>query len=1154
MALLYGCGKFLVRKQNCSNHKKKRKKGVILMTHFSKRKVAIAVLGLLFLVFLSVPTFAGITGKISGRVIDAESGAELPGASIRIDGTTMGNMAGPDGSYFIINIPPGVYSVTASLIGYISVTAKDVQVKSDLTTEQNFKLKASAIEVKGVTVLGERKVIEKDITASVRTISTQEIKNMPVKEISEILATQVGFVTRANELHIRGGRSGEALYIVDGVETRDLLGGLGKVSGGMNVSSSNIEEVSVMTGGFDAEYGNVQSAVINLVTKEGSSKTTSGYFEFLTDDFGTSKLNTYSRNSDRVEFSLNGPDPFLTTKFLPSIGIKFLGEKLAYYLSGITNKTDTQYEVNKYATPTTRKSFRVDKVLGFDVPERMSNDYSASFKLTYKASADKKLVFSHKQNWERYSLYFDPSGGEEQKATRGEVNIWQYRYTPSTIPQVETHNNSLSLLFTHNVSKSSFYELQISRFYTSYFQRPGDPNNPGAGKDPDGFTLSEYWEYFYGSQDANFNGKWDDADPYLDVNGNGQYDLGEPFQDVNKGKNGVWDPGEGDAASFDPKVDDLPGEGRWNNAEAFLNDNDDPNDPNDGVGTPDGKFDEWKQDPAWGGGSTWGIDFAETYIDGDINLGEPFTDLNEDGLYEFGEPYQDLNANGKYDGPYDAWTPGVPFVDRNQNGTFDYANGMWDPGEPYVDANDNGKWDDKDGFYDRGNERRSYYHHRQSTMLTLKFDFTSQVSKEHQVRTGVMVERMKLSYADLRYPYIRYTGPADNGPWPDRGSFRDFYIRRPIRGAWYIRDKIEYGAMIANLGFRYDFFLQSADIRAMKPEETPTETTTVDTRSKFSPRIGVSYPITDKAKVYFNYGHFYQLPELQWMYMLKTQTGVAQYGNYNLDYTKVIQYELGVDYAISSNYKLTVKGFYKDYFGLMNTDQLKIGPKTFEYWANIDYGRARGLEMELNKRYGGYISGYINYQYGFAYGKSSTEASNYYNRAVEGGNIPIQEFPLDWDVRHQITLNFDLRVPQAEHPKLFGFKLPDNWGLNVVCQYSSGFPFTPDTKFPGLHVPSGESPLPNSKRAPSNSNVDLRLNKDFKVWKLNYSIVALVTNLFDTKNITYVYGTTGRPDTDQISFDQDFNANVVYQGREIENNPLHWGAGRNIRLGLSLNF
>ncbi len=1127
------------------------------MRHMVMKKVAIVVVGLAILMLSSSPLFAGITGKVSGRVIDVETGEELPGASIRIEGTTLGNMAGPDGSYYIISIPPGEYSITASLIGYQSVTMTEVQVTSDRTTEVSFKLKATALELEGITVTAERKPIEKDITASVRTISTSEIKNMPVKEISQILATQVGFVSKNYELHIRGGRAGEALYIVDGVETRDLLGGLGKVTGGMNVSSANIEEISVLKGGFDAEYGNVQSAVINLVTKEGSNKATSGHLEFLTDDFGASKLNDYSFNSDRMEFSLSGPDPFFTTRFLPALGIKFLGEKVAYYISGTVNKSNTYYQVNRYATPLTAKQFRVDHILGFDIPERMNNEYSSLFKLTYRAAPDKKLVFSAKGTWDRYSLFYNPSS-----ETRGDVNIWKYRYTPSTIPQIETHTSSLSLLFTHNVSKSSFYEVQLSRYTSGYLQRPGNPDVPGGSLDPGGFVLYENWEWFTDDDDANKNGIWDPAEHYLDVNQNGQYDPGEPFEDKQEGKNGVWDPGEpyqdvtgNGQYDYGESFTDLPSKGRWNHAEHFTDtpDSDDPNDTGNGV------FDPAKQYQAFG---DIGVDEAEPYVDGDINLGEPFEDLNENGIYDWGDYWDgtmDLNGNGAYDGPDGGWSPGIPFEDRNNNGRFDYPNGTWDPGETYTDLNGNGKWDDSDGFYDRGHERRCYYQDRGSTMLTVKLDFTSQINKEHQVRTGFSVERDKFTMGDIRYPYYSYDGPSPIGPWPTRGVFRDFYTHRPVRGALYFQDKIEYGAMVAKLGLRYDWFIQSGDIRGLASEDTPTEAEPVDTRGKLSPRMGVSYPITDKAKIYFNYGHFYQLPELHWMYAEKTQGGSAikLYGNYNLDYMKQVAYEMGVDYAISPKYKLTVSGFYKDYYSQLNTEQIKIGPTTFEYYANTDYARSRGLETELNKRYGGYISGYINYQYAFAYGKSSAEVSNYYDRAY-AGDIPIQEFPLEWDVRHQVTLNLDLRVPQDEHPRVFGFKLPDKWGMNAVWQYGSGLPFTPEAKYPGLVLRLRENPIPNSKRLPPNSTVNIKVYKDFQIWRFNYSFQVWVDNLFDRKDVLNVgtknLSATGRPDTEQNYFDSVWGQNVIYLGREIEQNPLHYGQGRNIKVGVSVNF
>ncbi|MCJ7508294.1 MAG: TonB-dependent receptor, partial [candidate division Zixibacteria bacterium] len=978
----------------------------------------------------------------------------------------------------------------------------------------------------------------------------------------------VGFVTKNMELHIRGGRAGEVLYIVDGVETKDPLGGLGIVRGGMEVSADNIEEISVLKGGFDAEYGNVQSAVINLVTKEGSVQKTTGHVEFLTDDFGDKSLNKYSFNSDRIEMSLSGPEPILS-RFLVPLTEKFSREKLAYRIGLDAYKTDTYFDINSYATPKTEKKFVNYDILGIDVPDRIRNFYSATLKLSYKASPNKKFIFSYKSTWDRYTLYFDPTS-----ETRGDISVWKYRYTPSTLPNFQSNTNSISLLFTHNVSKKSFYELQVSRYMTEFLQRPGDPNKLGASLTPGDFLLSDSWERY---TDVNLDGKWDPAEPYIDVNGNGKYDVGEPFVDQNKGYNGKWDPGE-PCSEYDsvagwcktPAQDyDRAGAGAWSGAEPFV---DTPDIPGDST-SKNGKYDPEKARSTYG---AEGIDEAEPYVDGDKCIGEPFTDMDGSGDYNYGidlfvvcgEPgdlclgNQDLNYNGIHDGSEMCGL--VPdsllYIDYNHNNKYDKPNGSWDPGEPYKDLNGNGRLDGKDGFYDRGHERRCYYQHRQSTLFTVKLDFTSQITKEHQIRTGIMVERDKHMLADLRYPYYLYDGPADGGPWPDRGAFRDFYTHRPIRGAWYIQDKIEYGAMIAKLGFRYDWLIQSKDVSKIIAVEDPILsqylTEIIGSRHKFSPRLGISYPITDKAKVYFNYGYFYQLPELHYMYASTAQgaSSIKLYGNPNIDYLKNISYEVGVEYALSESYKLNVSGFYKDYFGQVNT--LKLHPSdNFQFYTNVDYGRARGLELELNKKYGGYISGYVTYQYAFAYGKSSAEVSNYYAT----GEIPIEEFPLDWDIRHQMTLNLDLRIPKNEHPKIFGIKVLDNWGVNVSWQYGSGSPFTPDSKFPGLSLTQADKITPNSMRMPSASNTDLRFNKDFSVWKLDCSFIVWVTNLFNTKNVNNVYTETGRPDTRasqnaSVLEGYEIYDYVVLPGSEWDQNPYNYGAGRNVRLGFSVNF
>ena len=1142
-----------------------------------KFKFAVLICAAILLLFGGQSLFAGVTGKIAGKVTDAATGEGLLGTSVMIEGTNMGNMAGLDGSYFILNVPPGTYNLKASLIGYQSMTVTNVRVIVDVTNEVNFKLNASAVEVEGIVVTGERPVIEKTITSNLRNIGSEQIQAMPVKQMEEVLNAQVGFVTRNQEMHVRGGRAGEVLYIVDGVETRDPIGGLGLVKPGMDVTSASVEEIQILKGGFDAEYGNVQSAAINIVTKEGSPKLTQGHIELLTDDFGSHSLNKYSFNGDRLEVNLSGPEPVLTQFILPIFGIKFTGDKLTYFLGGDVYKTDTYMDVNKFATPTTQKRFRVDNFLGFDIPERMRNSYTTTLKLAYKAAPDKKLIFSYKGTWDRYTLFFDPTS-----ETRGDISVWTYRYTPSTLAQFDDKSSLLSLRFTHNVSKSSFYEVTLSRFSNDLLMAPGDPNTAGAHLTPGDFVFYEDWEDY---TDYNKNGIWDPAETFVDLNGNGKYDMGEPFSDTQEGKNAIWDPGEpfidkdGDG-KYNPQNDyfvrqlhDMDSKGRWNNAEYFKD-----TDSN-------GVLDPNRMRQAYGAA---GVDEEEPYWDGDIILGEPFTDRNSDGIYEdtidgfvstadpFDPNNQDKSGNGIYDGPltlpsawnyqdinrngrYDPGEPCVPFKDLNGNGIYDQPNGQWDPGESYADKNGNGRWDYRDGFYDRGYERRVYYSNRKSQRITLKFDFTNQVTKEHQIKTGLQIERDKLHLTDIRYPYYKYDGIPDGGPWPDHGIFRDIYTRRPVLGAYYIQDKIEYGAMIAKLGLRYDFFIQSKDVTgiAVDSSENPTQTPIQATRSKFSPRLGVSYPITDKAKVYFNYGYFYQLPELRYMYARTTQGTFALkvYGNYNLDFMKQIQYEIGVQYAVSEDYKLDVAGFYKDYYGQLNTDQIRQGGQTWEVYENLDYARARGVEFQLDRRPVGYISGYLNYQYAFAFGKSSAEVSNYYMR-FEQGDIPIQEFPLDWDVRHQITLSLDLRVRPKDHPKMFGIKVPDSWGVNVLWKYSSGFPFNPDQSLPGIHLTGMTTkPLPNSKRMPSNSNVDMRFYKDFSIWKLDYSFILWINNLFDQENVYDVWGNTGRSTTAQNALNSEVGGGtIILPGREIDQNPVYYGPGRNIRMGISVNF
>ena len=183
-----------------------------------------------------------------------------------------------------------------------------------------------------------------------------------------------------------------------------------------------------------------------------------------------------------------------------------------------------------------------------------------------------------------------------------------------------------------------------------------------------------------------------------------------------------------------------------------------------------------------------------------------------------------------------------------------------------------------------------------------------------------------------------------------------------------------------------------------------------------------------------------------------TVTGTV--GNVNLDFVKTIKYEFGVQYLLSPEYLLSVQGFYSDDFGRVSEAEEQGVSSTQErsYYENSDYSRTRGLEVELDKKYGNYVSGSMTYNFSYAYGKSSAEALDYFDNfyANAGGRFVIQEFPLDWDERHKVTFILDLRVPANDHPKLFGVTMPDNFGLNIFWQYGSGFPYTPTSAHPGI--------------------------------------------------------------------------------------------------------
>ncbi len=228
----------------------------------------------LLLVMALVPSLllAATTGKIAGKVTDAQTGESLPGVNVVLEGTTMGAATNLDGNYVILNVPPGVYALKASMIGYSPYTVQNVRVDIELTTRIDMRIQTEVISGQEVTVVATRPVVVQDISSSQVNIEASQVEVLPIQRVSEVVGVQAGIVG----LEVRGGGADQLAFMLDGVTMRDERTNQPIT----NLALSSVQAVKVETGGFNAEYGNVRSGVVNVVTKEGERDRYTGSFRY----------------------------------------------------------------------------------------------------------------------------------------------------------------------------------------------------------------------------------------------------------------------------------------------------------------------------------------------------------------------------------------------------------------------------------------------------------------------------------------------------------------------------------------------------------------------------------------------------------------------------------------------------------------------------------------------------------------------------------------------------------------------------------------------------------------------------------------------------------------------------------------------------------
>ncbi|MBN1302555.1 MAG: TonB-dependent receptor [Melioribacteraceae bacterium] len=457
-----------------------------------------------------------------------------------------------------------------------------------------------------------------------------------------------------------------------------------------------------------------------------------------------------------------------------------------------------------------------------------------------------------------------------------------------------------------------------------------------------------------------------------------------------------------------------------------------------------------------------------------------------------------------------------------------------------------------------GGTLNNHYYQRSNTFET-KFDITSQLDNNHELKLGFhgKLHDMNFEEFDVLRDTTEYLSPTIPGVETGR---HDAYTRKPREFSFYVQDKMEFESMILNVGVRYDYFDSDAMYSTNRFYPSPniaTIPTSIDKstllkdapgKHKISPRIGISFPITDKGIIHFSYGHFYQLPPYAWLYTnpnFETIAGIPTFGNANLNPEKSVTYEIGLQQQLTDNLAFNITGYYRDVRDLLALQEIRVSSSfTYRKYVNKDYGNIKGITFSLTKRKspGDLLGATLDYTFQVAEG-NDVDASSFFIDLSSGRQSEKIPVPLAWDQAH--TLNATVSVGEGA-----------NWNITLVGRLSTGLPYTPQITTTQIFLGT------NSGRRPSQTSVDLLAEKSFQFMDVDLTFFVKIFNLFDSMNERLVYSDTGRA---TYSLDQnkgpakkvDELSEVIpglHSAKEYFVRPNYYSAPREVRLGMSVEF
>ena len=1019
--------------------------------------------------------------RINGSVQDAETGAPLIGANVFIEGTELGAATDTEGNYIIINVPVGTHRVRASMMGYETKVLTDVMVSAERITRLDFALRYTVIQGQEVVVVAQRDELHKEVSNTQLVVDAMQISDATgIREINSFLTKLPGIGEENGYLTIRGGSADQTGMMVDGLTYFNAATGNAESS----IPLSAIEQVSLLSGGYNAEYGNFRSGLINITTKSGSSRDYHGTFSYSRDNahlrrFGDS---FYATNNDFLR-------PFLDP------AVCFVGTDVAWKddayrrdqhqsFSGWITQANN-YNIGKpqeqWATPF--DYYQLACWMFMTIPDyRGLARLSDSLKQVIgyqEISPEQKKYFARHHNQEEFSDWnFDGGfGGPLPLVGRALGNATFYlSFNGKERHFIMPVSRSSDETYTTLLTMKSQPTKKTTLTYNSLFKYEAgvSPIRPAWGDSPDasrqgGFMPVDNIKYIASRAFSTSEGYYWYDPPFYPILEQRTYMNGLTLNHIlNK------------STFFELSLSQV----RIENDSQTGNTRD-----------------------------STAITHFGPFVVNEMPYGKLLDATNRVTLNWITMPAEYLEKGE------------ILGIAHRSIGMLDFFNTL-----SYKYPNN----DALPGIFARFRRKEGdLYDNVQVGQYRAKFDLSSQIGLHHFLKAGGEYNYFNLEHKLWmlwnEYPYNVY-------------EFN--YHRQPSQTGVYIQDQINFPAIVANIGLRFDYYYggggkwptgdafavaftqafgdpplvktPAADsfFTALKegrsviwekwerydaalPDSVPKLLQPIKNHYTISPRIGISFPVTEQSKFYFNYGHFRSNPPYYSMYLYRyryTKNGLYDMSNPNLAPPRTISYELGLATALLKQSVLKLSWYSKDVTGQHGevTYQNSTGTVDYSTWANNEYQDIQGIEINLSKSDASWLTGWVNYNYMMK--KTGNTGRKLYK------NIPIEDrdaFYADEETRSlplpKLNANLTFRTPARLAQRRWQDYLLAGWTVTLFGEWQAGEYFTWNP------LPEKHPHINNNMRWPDYYMLDLKIDKKLNFFGTTVSFYVDISNLFNFK-------------------------------------------------------